>query len=206
MPEETGGVRAVEAVTRLDRFLRKSVETPLLSGLASDDAEELRTEVERALSALEGLHFLVDRSAGERAIHDLGSLVHDAVAEYPGGSDLTVDVSVPDEEVQVRVDGDGVGDALFLILHNAERHGGGTLVHVTVMAGEPYASVLVEDEGPGFTAEALTRAYDPFYSTSETGLGLGLPQARHLIQAAGGEIKIGNGRRGGRVELFLPVA
>lgn len=197
---------AVEAVARLEAFLRNSVEGPLVDSLGADDPKELRAGVERALSAIQGLHFLADRAAGERTLHDLEELVSTTVRQFQSGSTLQVDVVSPGEAVQVRVDGDGFSNALTLVLHNAESFGGDRGVKITIGAGDPYATVTVADAGPGFSAEALSRAYDPFYSTSEGGLGLGLPQARTLVEAMGGQIHLRNGARGGVVEMSLPLA
>ena len=70
-----------------------------------------------------------------------------------------------------------------------------------------YGRILIQDAGPGFSAEALSRAYDPFYSTSPDGLGLGLPHARELVERMGGEIHIRNGASGGgEVEVSVPLA
>lgn len=203
--DERAGV-AVGAVARLQAFLRNSVEVPLADGLAASDPAELRSGVERALSAIQGLHFLADKEAGERTLRDLDDLVSRGVLRYVEGFGLEVDVVPSGESVQVRVDPHGFGDALHHILHNAQGFGGGTPVRVTVRTGSPYATVTIEDQGPGFSAEALSRAYDPFYSTTEAGLGLGLPQARHLIQTMGGEIHLKNGESGGIVEISLPLA
>ncbi|MGI9629213.1 MAG: sensor histidine kinase [Longimicrobiales bacterium] len=202
--EEVPGV-ALEAATRLEAFLRNSVETPLVQGLDANDPEALKAGVERALSAIQGLHFLTDRAVGTRSLHDLRALVSSCVEVCIERSDLTVELVAPDEPVQARVDADGFRDALTFVFHNAELFGQGGPVWVTVAAGNPYARVTVEDSGPGFTAEALSRAYDPFYSTSDSGLGLGLPQARMLVRAMGGEIHLRNGDRGALVELSLPA-
>lgn len=196
----------MEAAARLDRFLRTAVESPLLRAVEADDLAVAKEAVEEALAAIQDLHFLADRAAGERSLHDLGDTVERAVALYREQSGVTVDVEMVEGPAQVRVDEEAFADLLFLVLHNAEHFGGGQPVHVRAEGGQPFATVTVEDRGPGFTAEALSRAYDPFYSTSDRGLGLGLPQARHLIEAMGGAIHIRNGPGGGVVELSLPAA
>ena len=206
MTEDDKAGLAGEAVVRLEAFLRNSVEGPLVDSLGGDDPKELRAGVERALSAIQSLHFLADRAAGERTLYDLEELVSTTVQQFQSGSSLQVDLVLPAEAVQVRVDGDGFSNALTLVLHNAESFGGDRGAKITIEAGDPYATVTVADDGPGFSAEALSRAYDPFYSTSESGLGLGLPQARTLVEAMGGQIHLRNGEKGGVVELSLPLA
>ena len=88
-------------------------------------------------------------------------------------------------------------DALYLVLHNAGRFGGGGTVDVTVVGENGRALVRVRDRGEGFSEEASKRAFDPFYSTTSDGLGLGLPHARKSIEGMGGQIELSNVPDGG---------
>jgi signal transduction histidine kinase/HD-like signal output (HDOD) protein len=61
--------------------------------------------------------------------------------------------------------------------------------------------IQVTDDGSGLTQHALAHAFDPFFSAKPAGRqpGLGLAQARRLVEAHGGEITLENGRNGGAV-------
>lgn len=69
-------------------------------------------------------------------------------------------------------------------------------------------AVTVCDSGPGFAAQALARAAEPFY-TGDAGRsrdghsGLGLAYARRVARAHGGALEVGNGETGARVRLTL---
>jgi len=96
--------------------------------------------------------------------------------------------------------------ALYLVLHNAARFGGGQTVDVTVSGNGGRATITVRDRGRGFGEEAFRRAFDPFYSTSDDGLGLGLPHARKVVEGMGGRIELRNVPDGGaEVELSFPA-
>ena len=60
-------------------------------------------------------------------------------------------------------------------------------------------SLSLRDNGPGFTAEALARAREPFFTTKTTarGLGLGLAICDTLTRALGGELLLANHPQGG---------
>ena len=82
---------------------------------------------------------------------------------------------------------------------------GGT-VRVAVRAVADRALLAVEDSGPGFTGEALARFAEPFFSTKEAGLGLGLAMSQALCLAHGGTLGAANLPQGGaRVEMSIPV-
>jgi signal transduction histidine kinase len=63
----------------------------------------------------------------------------------------------------------------------------------------------VSDSGPGLPAELGERIFEPFVSTKETGVGLGLSICRRIVHAHGGEITAENGDEGGAVlRICLP--
>lgn len=65
----------------------------------------------------------------------------------------------------------------------------------------------VEDNGPGFTPEAAQKAFAPFYTTREVGVGLGLTVALKIIETHRGKLVILPPRtgRGGVVRISLPL-
>jgi two-component system sensor histidine kinase FlrB len=65
--------------------------------------------------------------------------------------------------------------------------------------------VEISDTGPGLSAEARRRAFDPFFSTKARGTGLGLAVSKQIIDQHRGRIRLVNRRRGGmRVIIELP--
>jgi signal transduction histidine kinase len=98
-------------------------------------------------------------------------------------------------------------DALYLVLHNAARFGEGGTIDLSVDQADGRARIVIRDRGQGFTEEAFQRAFDPFYSTSDEGLGLGLPHARKVVEGMGGRIELRNVPDGGaEVEMSFPAA
>jgi len=67
--------------------------------------------------------------------------------------------------------------------------------------------LAVDDSGPGIPPEALPRVFEPFFSTREGGLGLGLSLCESLAGQMGGTLSAGRSAMGGaRFELRLPLA
>ena len=81
-------------------------------------------------------------------------------------------------------------------------------VHLsTAPDGEAQLQVEVRDSGPGFNAEVAQRAPEPFYSTRNVGLGLGLTVSRKIIESHRGRIEIPASQKGdsGLVRVTLPL-
>ena len=138
---------------------------------------------------------------------DLGRLVSEVIKEFSQGSGVRTHQRGPRRLLRVNANEEGLKDALFLLLHNAGQFGKGRPVDVVVRVEDGYGRVHVRDKGVGFTAESLSRAYDPFYTTVDSNLGLGLSHARRLVEGSGGKIALRNSDRGGgEVEVAFPLA
>lgn len=99
-----------------------------------------------------------------------------------------------------------VEQALINLLKNARESGAdpGSIELSVALATQGF-TIEVRDQGPGFTPTALEHALVPFYSTKESGTGLGLTLCREIVEAHGGRLRIANREGGGAlVTLWLP--
>jgi two-component system nitrogen regulation sensor histidine kinase NtrY len=99
-----------------------------------------------------------------------------------------------------------VEQALINLLKNARESGSEPAgIELAVELVPQGFTIEVRDRGPGFTQAALENALVPFYSTKQTGTGLGLTLCREIVEAHGGRLRIANREAGGAVvTLFLP--
>ena len=65
-------------------------------------------------------------------------------------------------------------------------------VHSFSKNGSSYIKVEVEDTGKGIDPENLHNIFNPFYSTKESSLGLGLPIVHRIITSHRGQIEVDN--------------
>jgi signal transduction histidine kinase len=195
-----------EALGRVSAYLDQAVRAPLTGVSAHAEADELRERIERAMGSLQDMEFFLREPAKETEGRDLGVLVQQTTRDFAQDQAVGVRVSLDGRPVRAKVNGAALMDALYLVLHNAARFGGGTTVDVTVVNELARAVVKVRDRGPGFTEEAFKRAFDPFYSSTADGLGLGLPHARKVVERMGGSIELRNVPDGGaEVEISFPT-
>ena len=108
------------------------------------------------------------------------------------------------------LDAGSLQDALLNLILNARDaigpRGGEIAVRIAALR-DTWLDITVEDDGPGFTPEALLRGADPFFTTKGgEGSGLGLAMVYDFAKLAGGTIRLSNRPEGGaRVILRLPL-
>ena len=80
---------------------------------------------------------------------------------------------------------------------------------LSVVTEQRAADVLiaVHDSGPGIDPEHLQRVFEPFYTTKESGIGMGLSICRSIIDAHGGRLWADADQPRGTIFQFtLPAA
>jgi len=112
------------------------------------------------------------------------------------------------EQVAVVGDQDALAILLRNLLSNALRYAR-KQIRVEISANDQYATIAVVDDGPGFSEESSTRAFNRFFrgpeaTNSSDGAGLGLAMVLRIAQLHSGDVEIGRGNYGGaRVTVTL---
>ena len=145
-----------------------------------------------------------------RAQVDLAALVAEVIDPYRTGlaGRITIDNRVQPPLPSVFVDRTLITRALANIVENA-LHAMPNQGRLTIHAlTEPADVILViRDTGVGMDQEALSRVFEPYFSTKTTGTGLGLPIARRNVELSGGGIEVESEKGVGTVvRLRLPIA
>ncbi len=68
-----------------------------------------------------------------------------------------------------------------------------------------YAYLEVVDNGQGMDQDTLARIFDPFYSTKESGRGLGLAAVYSIVQMHRGTLAVTSSLAGSSFKVFLPL-
>jgi len=96
------------------------------------------------------------------------------------------------------------------LVGNAVKYG--DAARMTLSVSEGMATVVIEDNGPGLPPDELERIFEPFYRVEDSrnretgGTGLGLPIARNILRAHGGDVVLGNRAGGGaRAVVTIPT-
>ncbi|MFQ5599921.1 MAG: ATP-binding protein [Candidatus Krumholzibacteriia bacterium] len=185
----------------------------LASDLTPEDprhglTQHIRTGLDEAHSRLGQLMTSPQTSQETRRPHTLRTSVDKAVETSRGllARERVRDcIDVP-TDLRAHFDPDNLHDVLVNLIHNAVqamRPRGGELELRSEL--EPLR-LLVRDSGPGIPAELRERIFEPHYTTSPNGHGLGLAEAREKVRGFGGELRALAVPRGGAAfEIRFPT-
>lgn len=118
-----------------------------------------------------------------------------AIAAAARGRRIQVEFEAPAEEIVLDADAPQIEDAVLNLIINAieaiEAEGRIT-VSISQQAAEEIgeeAVIEVQDTGRGISEENLSRIFNPFFTTTKGGTGLGLPAVRRIARAHGGRVE-----------------
>jgi two-component system sensor histidine kinase FlrB len=83
--------------------------------------------------------------------------------------------------------------AIQNLVHNALRAGSATSIEQAVINIQVYSNknsvyISVKDNGPGIKSVDIEKIFEPFYTSSSKGTGLGLAVVKSVVEAHQGEV------------------
>ena len=168
---------------------------------ALDDAAK---EAVRAGQIVRRLRDFIAHGETERRVEPLPRLINEANALALVGSrehGIEVEVKLDPAASRVVVDRIQIQQVLVNLIRNAID----AMLHARVRAlairtrREPngFVRVSVSDTGSGIGKEIAEQLFQPFVTSKESGMGIGLSICRTIVEAHGGRIWFEPGRRGG---------
>ena len=194
---------------------------------SSDPELEVLTGIRQQVERIDGtVRALLDR-ARPRTLHRertsvtelTGRAVNVARAQLGTGAKgkhVRVQFEPPAHDLVLSIDPSLIEDAILNLIINAiEAVPDDGRVRVEIRKelndSEPEhiqdeAIIEVSDNGCGIAAEDLTRIFNPFFTTTDGGTGLGLPAVRRIVRVHGGRIDVSSTiGEGSTFTIRLPV-
>jgi two-component system sensor kinase FixL len=186
---------------------------------AHDAMDKAVVQAGRASEIIRNLRSFIQKGESERRIEDLNKVVGEAIALGLVGvkeTGISVHLELSGEPLPVFIDKVQIQQVVFNLVRNsieAMIEGGppGRLRVSTSpcrkQAAEQMVEVVVEDSGPGLAPEIQSQLFQPFMTTKEKGMGLGLSICHSIVEAHGGRIGVQpNSDRGVSFRFTIPLA
>ncbi len=172
---------------RVSRRKQSEEQSMVLVNRALNSVMRLEAAVTGALRVARGARMASQRLDLRDPIHAAASMVEGAFAAVPARLDLDL------SQDPIWVNGDASAlEQLFsnLLFNSAQALGPGGFASVGVERNAEKLNVIIRDNGAGMGAAEIRELDKPFRSSKREGTGLGLPIARQIATAHGGQLLI----------------
>jgi two-component system, LuxR family, sensor kinase FixL len=169
-------------------------------------------QAERAGDVIRHLRQFARKGETDRRAKNLNTLVEEALALALVGarqSGVRVTLDLDHSLAPVAVDAVQIQQVLLNLVRNAVEameHVDRRELHVATRCSGDTAEITVADTGPGIAPELAERLFQPFATTKQGGMGLGLSISREIVEAHEGELSAEPRSAGGTVfRVSLPL-
>ncbi len=137
---------------------------------------------------------------------DVGDMVRDVFRRLHPAEGVTWSVTVSPDPFVLFADKVQLRQVLDNLVKNAlDAAGPRGVISVAACHEADYASVIVQDDGPGVPAAQQPSLFEPLFSTKIKGTGLGLYISRQIVQRHGGTLEYLDRPRGATFQVLLPT-
>jgi two-component system sensor histidine kinase HydH len=181
------------------------------AGLTEDDLAMIDDELGRIEQSLRTLLDYARPPKLERITCDFAAVVEGAIKLTRGRAALQnveVRFALPTEPVTLNADPAQLRQVFVNLLLNAlDVMPTGGILEIAAGRENSEATMTVSDSGPGIAVDVLPRLFEPFTTSKETGVGLGLVVSKRIVEDHGGAVRAFNRPSGGATFLVrLPLA
>lgn len=179
--------------------------------------ENIVVDTQRAAKIVARVHGMASRKIPEQALLSFDEIIREALLflQHEMESRSVTILHRPDPgTLQVLGDRTQLQQVIVNLAINAVQamaqagYDDRRIVISTVTQDATKLCCTVEDNGPGIAAEHIDRLFESFFTTKDSGMGMGLPICRSIVEAHGGRIGAeGHGANGGaRFWFTLPIS
>ena len=135
---------------------------------------------------------------------DLNECVHNVVRLYP---DARIHLDLEENQPALELDAEQMRRVLINLIENSlDASGKNGQIEIRTRTSDDTATLSVIDSGPGVPLKDRVRIFQPYVSTKESGMGLGLAVVHNIIEDHGGHISVKDAPEGGaQFDLQLPI-
>jgi two-component system sensor histidine kinase HydH len=169
----------------------------------SKEVRRVNDIVEQFLTLARPLQLNMQRASLQELLSRLITLFQEEAASHH----IEIQREIASDLPATPIDSDRLTQALINIIKNgmeAMEEGGTLRVQARVLKNQ--VEVVIADSGPGIPPDRLEKVFNYYYTTKETGTGLGLPLAHRIIEAHGGQLELeSQAGSGTTVKITLPL-
>jgi signal transduction histidine kinase len=173
-------------------------------GLSLEGIDQIERFIKELLNFTRVQELSLERWPIEQIVEESLKLLRETLARKK----VAVETSYAEGLPEIHVDGDKMRQVFLNVLRNAHEalEAGGKISIVcepVEEGGKKKALIRISDNGPGIPEKDRENIFEPFFSTKPSGFGLGLANARKIVEQHNGTIRVGKKRGRGSVFVIL---
>ena len=148
-------------------------------------------EVERQQRLVDEFNQFARMPTPKRELSDLNQITENVVNRYAESvEDIQIEVNLAPDLPPLSLDAEQITQALGNLIKNAieAMPDGGTLDISTQLVNGGKIQIKVQDTGIGMSPETKAQIFEPYYTTKDTGTGLGMAIVQRIVTDHDGEI------------------
>jgi signal transduction histidine kinase len=200
--------------TRIQMWQQAIRKSPGICEQISPESMQLVIDETNRLSTLVKRLLIFSRPIDKRMKPtDINRLIKEIVSFISIGlfkTNISVSLSLSPDLPLIATDESSVREVIINILDNsveAMPEGGSIRINTSIDAENNKLIIEVVDQGKGISRDIIDKVFDPFFTSKETGAGLGLSISYQIIKAHSGEIFFSeNPGAGVKCIIKLPIS
>ena len=191
--------------------LQKARSQPeIFDSICDECTETIIEEVDRLQRMVDEFHQFARMPLPDRKPSNLNQIVENALNLYSQSlSQIRIETNLNPDLPRISIDPEQIAQVLQNLIKNAieAMSDGGTLRVITQSIDSIGVTVEVKDTGIGMSPETQKEIFTPYYTTKETGTGLGMAIVQRIVTDHGGKIAVTSEERiGTTISLEFPNA
>lgn len=179
--------------------------------MLQEAVDHVAQDAARAGQIIRRLRAFVEKRESNRSLENVAALLAEALALGTFGQGMPIGLDTAPDVPDLFIDKIQIQQVLVNLIRNAVEATEGMadpVIRVSARADGPeHVRIAVADNGPGLSPAVADRLFEPFATTKEGGMGMGLNICRTIVEAHEGRIWAEPRAGGGMVFSFrLPIA
>jgi two-component system, sporulation sensor kinase D len=171
----------------------------------------IQTEIDRINQIVSEFLVLGKPTAENRQKHDIRHIIEELKPIIESEAHLhriEVMLALPEEPLFIYCTKDQIKQVLLNLTKNAlDSMATGGILILSVTKENHHCLIKVKDTGEGIPPEQLNKIFHPFFTSKDTGTGLGLVVCKRIVEMYGGTISIKSAiNKGTEVSVSLPLS
>ncbi len=182
-----------------DALVRSHIEQPSVVSLSERIAIRMDQLIDLISDLMDLSRVKSGNPLGDISVFDLTEETRQAAATYldqAAAKGLSLEVSLPDDPVNVRFDSQGYRLVLSNLISNAVKYTQSGSVDVSLSKRDGQAVLAVRDTGIGIPQAEVAKLFREFFRASNAksnripGSGVGLAGVKHIVERFGGQVEL----------------